>query len=255
MFFPQPERRSVPGRRGGSAPANQSHASLSPPQWPSAFFIRLRVSPSPLPQKTEPGERPTPAGLAGRGGGLRAGCEKHIPVTGNFRSPFILLVFNQQGEMSPESPPKNPLPSLGRCLLEPSRPLLLHLEGSYGAGKGGEGDDLDPGSEGSRGNIQALNCPRVKKGSKRRLITPSCRSPQSPKGHQVTRARGPGDTGWGLGLYRYTLAPNPKAIITKQENTNPGSLVCQVDIEKNEKKKISEGKKKNKQPNQKNLPR
>lgn len=47
----------------------------------------------------------------------------------------------------------------------------------------------------------------------------------------------------GLGLYCYTLAPNPKAIITKQENTKPGSSVCQADIEKKKKTK----------PKQKNL--
>lgn len=84
------------------------------------------------------------------------------------------------------------LPGLRGCLRkrfpEPPWLLLLPREGSDGAGKGGEEGELSVGTEGSRGNIQAVNSPRVKKWSKRCLITPSCRSHQSPKGHQVTRA-------------------------------------------------------------------
>lgn len=80
--------------------------------------------------------------------------------------------------------------------------------------------------------IQTLNSPSLKKRSKRRLITPSCRSHQCPKGHQVTEG---GKNGVGWGLYHYVLAPNAKALVTKQENTKRGSSVCQADVEKKKK--------------------
>lgn len=54
--------------------------------------------------------------------------------------------------------------------------------------------------------------------------------PQRSPSHQS------GENGVGLGLYRYALAPDAKALITKQENTKLGSSVCQDDIEKKKKK-------------------
>lgn len=75
------------------------------PRSARAAFPRCQVLVVPPRGRGEPGERPPRAlGALLR---LSAISERRIPGAGNVRSPFILLAFHQQREMSPESPKKH----------------------------------------------------------------------------------------------------------------------------------------------------